>query len=860
MMAAHCLKRGYMTDNSLETILPYVQKPSRYLGSEINSVRKDPSEVKLRIALAFPDLYDIGTSHFGIQILYHLLNQADGWAAERVFAPALDMDRMLRDHQMPLMSLESRTPLKDFDIVGFSLLYELNFTNIVNMMDLSQIPLRWRERSDRHPLVIAGGPCVCNPEPVADFFDAMVFGDGEHVVVEMAEQWVRWKDNGGQDRTDLLKAWSRLEGVYIPRFYDVRYDADQHQHTSARSGATASVSRRIIQSLDQADFPDRPVIPYGKPIHDRLRLEISRGCSRGCRFCQAGMLYRPVRERSPETIRSLVEKALRHTGYEDISLLSLSTGDYTALSFLMETLMQQCRNDRVAVSLPSLRAGSLTPRLMELIRSVRKTGFTIAPEAGSQRLRDVINKNITFEDVAETVGHAFELGWHVIKLYFMIGLPTETQADVDAIVDMVQALRKIKGPPRRKSQINVSVTTFIPKSHTPFQWCSQISLQESKSKLAYLREKLQQPGVHVKWQHPEMSMIEGVLARGDRRLSRLIVQAWKNGAVFDGWNDLFNFDAWMKAFKQSEIDPQWYITRQRETDEPLPWSHMDSGIDPDFLIREWRDAQDGKQVTDCRNGECHNCGICDFKTVKPVVFSAHAEHRDQLKPIAPPEADHYIWRSLVYRKIGSARFFGHLELSHIFARAIRRAGVSVKYSQGYHPMPKISFDDPLPLGMESQGEFVRMLVSQHHQCGDLVKAINPQLPEGVEIIDCMLKSEEKQNCPVDEQKFSVDLQQVSVDRHLLASFQSSTAWPYTRKNRKGRVHHIDLKSAVTQLTAENHHAIVMCIKTTTAHTVRPADVLVGIFNLSEDQLKGVRILKHALIDQKCRVDNRMSSH
>jgi radical SAM family uncharacterized protein len=436
-----------MTDNSLETILPYVQKPSRYLGSEINSVRKDPSEVKLRIALAFPDLYDIGTSHFGIQILYHLLNQADGWAAERVFAPALDMDRMLRDHQMPLMSLESRTPLKDFDIVGFSLLYELNFTNIVNMMDLSQIPLRWRERSDRHPLVIAGGPCVCNPEPVADFFDAMVFGDGEHVVVEMAEQWVRWKDNGGQDRTDLLKAWSRLEGVYIPRFYDVRYDADQHQHTSARSGATASVSRRIIQSLDQADFPDRPVIPYGKPIHDRLRLEISRGCSRGCRFCQAGMLYRPVRERSPETIRSLVEKALRHTGYEDISLLSLSTGDYTALSFLMETLMQQCRNDRVAVSLPSLRAGSLTPRLMELIRSVRKTGFTIAPEAGSQRLRDVINKNITFEDVAETVGHAFELGWHVIKLYFMIGLPTETQADVDAIVDMVQALRKIKGPP-----------------------------------------------------------------------------------------------------------------------------------------------------------------------------------------------------------------------------------------------------------------------------------------------------------------------------------------------------------------------------------------------------------------------------
>ena len=388
---------------SNKSVLSYVQKPSRYLGSEINSVKKDPETVQMRLALAFPDLYEIGTSHFGIQILYHILNRHPEWAAERVFAPAKDMEQMLRERQMPLHSLESQTPIKAFDIVGFSLLYELNFTNVINMIDLSGIPLTWRERQDVHPLIIAGGPCVCNPEPMADFFDAMVFGDGEQIVVEMAQAWVQWKASGKRSRLELLKKWSGLEGVYVPRFYDAEVDKSGHQQLTASQGAPEKISRNIISNLDQAAFPDSPIIPYGKPVHDRLRLEIARGCSRGCRFCQAGMIYRPVRERSPGNICKLIGKALQKTGYEDISLLSLSTGDYTCLSELMEALMKQCRRDRVAVSLPSLRAGSLTPGLMELIRSVRKTGFTIAPEAGSQRLRDVINKNITFEDVADTV-------------------------------------------------------------------------------------------------------------------------------------------------------------------------------------------------------------------------------------------------------------------------------------------------------------------------------------------------------------------------------------------------------------------------------------------------------------------------
>ncbi len=828
---------------SNQSILSYVQKPSRYLGSEVNSVRKDLSTVQLHIALAFPDLYDIGTSHFGIQILYHLLNRHQGWAAERVFAPAKDMEMVLRERKAPLHSLESQTPIHAFDIVGFSLLYELNFTNVINMIDLSGIPLTWRERQDTHPLIIAGGPCVCNPEPMADFFDAMVFGDGESIVIEMAQAWIEWKKSGQRDRIELLRSWSGLEGIYVPRFYTPEYDKNGIQRLSVSRGAPEKISRNIIPDLDKADFPDSPIIPYGKPIHDRLRLEISRGCSRGCRFCQAGMIYRPVRERSPGNICSLVRKALQKTGYEDISLLSLSTGDYTCLSGLMESLMQQCHSDRVAISLPSLRAGSLTPRLMELIRSVRKTGFTIAPEAGSQRLRDVINKNITFEDVAETVRNAFELGWHVIKLYFMIGLPTESDEDLDAIVDMVRELKKIKGPSRRKPLINVSLTTFIPKAHTPFQWCEQISLEQSKTKIAYLREKLNIPGVHVKWQHPEMSLIEGVLARGDQRIGPAIVQAWKNGAIFDGWNDQFEFDAWTKAFRQCGLDSEWYTARRRKEQEPLPWQHMDTRIDPGFFIQEWRDAVAGKLVRDCRHGDCQGCGICDFSSLQPIVFD---EFPDWENPGWENEAsgdENYIWLSLAYRKIGSARFFGHLELSHIFSRAIRRAGIKVKYSQGFHPMPRISFDDPLPLGMESEGEYMRLLVSQRHSCSDVKDSINACLPEGLEISACGLKSEISKANQDDEAVFSVDLQYVVFDENQLTLFHSREAWPYTRKSRKGSIHHINLKTAVKRMYIEKENTLYIAIRTDLAHTVRPIDLLISVFNFTQEQLNEVRIFK-----------------
>ncbi|MFW6240990.1 MAG: TIGR03960 family B12-binding radical SAM protein, partial [Thermodesulfobacteriota bacterium] len=515
-----------METRDIQDILPLVEGPSRYLGGEINAVRKNPADVRLHMALAFPDLYEIGTSHFGLQILYDIVNRRDDLLAERVFAPDPDMEARLRESGTPLATLESGTPLAKLDIIGVSLLYELCYTNILTILDVAGIPFRAVDRDEGHPLIIAGGPCTCNPEPVADFFDAMVVGDGEETILSMAEEWLAWRD-AGEDRKALLRRWSQLRGVYIPSFYEAEYGADGLQRLRPTVPGVETVQRAAIPNLDDAAFPDAPVIPYGKPVHDRLRLEVARGCTRGCRFCQAGMIYRPVRERSPETLLAQAERALAATGYEDISLLSLSTGDYANIAWLMSELMGRCAADHVAVSLPSLRAGTLTPELMNLIKRVRKTGFTIAPEAGSQRLRDVINKNIAEDDIVATVTDAFAAGWQTIKLYFMVGLPTETQEDLDAIVALTDRLRDLRGPKGKRAKIHVSVGAFIPKPHTPFQWCPQLSLAESKARIEEMKARLSKPGVQFKWQSPKVSFLEGVFSRGDRRLAPLLATAWR---------------------------------------------------------------------------------------------------------------------------------------------------------------------------------------------------------------------------------------------------------------------------------------------------------------------------------------------
>lgn len=841
-----------MSIKTIQDVLPLIEQPSRYLGSEINAIKKDPAGVRLRMALAFPDLYEIGTSHFGLQILYTILNKHEDIAAERVFAPALDMDAYLRSSGIPITSLETGTPLKSFDIIGFSLLYELNFTNILTILDLAGIPFLASQRDESFPLIIAGGPCTCNPEPVADFFDAMIIGDGENVIIEIARIWLKWKEGSERDKTTLLKALSEIEGVYIPAFFEPAYDIESgdglnFQRLSPKFSNYTKVTRTIIDDIDRTAFPDRPILPFGKPVHDRLRLEIARGCTRGCRFCQAGMIYRPVRERSVETILDLAEKSLAATGYEDISLLSLSTGDYGCLLPLMEALMDRYGPRHIAISLPSLRAGTLTPKLMNLVKKVRKTGFTIAPEAGSQRLRDVINKNITEEEIFETVINAFDLGWQVIKLYFMVGLPTETDEDLKDIVRLVKDLGKIKSPKRGKRKINVSVGTFIPKPHVPFQWEPQVSLAESNEKIRFIQDNLKIPGVQFKWQKPQVSILEGLWARGDRRLAPLLVAAYKLGCKFDGWSDKFHYDLWEQALSETGIDIDFYTTRKRDIDEPLPWDHIDTKVSKTFLKQEREKALRGELTSDCRTETCKNCGVCDFEKIEPKVFDTCK--KEKIKSLQPDFEGETCYKKLqvFFSKQEQAKYFGHLELVKIFLQAIRRAEIPVKYSKGFHPMPKISFEDPLPLGMESLNEYFYLTVPVDIKPQRIITDLNDQLPKGIFVHDCRLapspSSQKKDRQEFKKAVYRVTLKEGVFEEEKLEDFTKRAEFTFTRTNRKGRLKKIDLKETVLKIDLLVPHGLEMILRMEPGKTVRPFEVIKRIFDLPEETIKRADVVK-----------------
>jgi len=836
-----------MATNGIQDLLPLVERPSRYLGSEVNTIRKDPSKAKLKFALAFPDLYEIGTSHFGLQILYKILNHHTDTLAERVFTPAEDMAVLLRRSGVSLTSLENRIALKDFDILGFSLLYELNYTNILTILDLAAIPFLARERDDSHPLVIGGGPCTCNPEPLADFFDMFVIGDGEEVVLDLAETWLELKNKGIEDKSSILEAWSRIKGVYIPEFYPMQFDQNGFQHPDPNPGIAGHrpqrVERAVLTDLDGASFPRSPIIPFGKPVHDRLRLEISRGCTRGCRFCQAGMIYRPVRERSQTMLMKLCEESLKKTGYEDISLLSLSTGDYSCIAPLVEGLMARHQSGHTAVSLPSLRAGTLTQELMAHIKKVRKTGFTIAPEAGTQRLRNVINKNITRDEIVDTVTNAFSMGWQVIKLYFMIGLPTETEADIQGIVDLVEELRKIKGHRGRPGKLNVSVTTFIPKPHTPFQWHPQISKTESKEKIDWLRSKLKRPGIHFKWQNPEVSYLEGIWARGDRRLSRLLLSAYQKGCRFDGWSDHFNYRLWENACEETEIDTHFFTTRKRDLDEPLPWDHLDMKVEKGFLKQEWESALEGLKTEDCRWNPCNNCGVCDFESVQPHVFEpGETRVAEKKEPHEKRSGFNKIIR-VVYAKTGMARFFGHLEMANIIVRAIRRAGIPVQYSQGFHPMPKISFEDPLPIGMQSLGERMYLTVPDYVGCKEVMALLKRELPEGLELKACSLTGKKKKQGDRTPEQYHIQLKEGFFDKTYLEHFKTLSEHPYFRINKKGKRKSFDLKEMIKEIRRIDSKQLMMQIRNKEGQTLRPSEILSEIFKLSSDEIRQAIVIK-----------------
>ena len=834
-----------MIVNSLQDILPLVEQPSRYLGTEINRVQKDPGEVSLYFALAFPDLYEIGASHFGMQILYDILNRSPRIAAERVFAPGLDMDHYLREARFPLCSLESRRPLSRFDIVGFSLLYELNYTGILQMLDLAGIPFYARHRDLSFPLIIAGGPCTCNPEPVADFFDAMVVGDGEIVIMQIAQAYMNWRQGDSKEKESLLRMWSKITGVYVPAFFEPRWNPGGFQMLSPCFDEYRTVRRAIIEDLDLAQFPTAPIVPYGKPVHDRLRLEVSRGCTRSCRFCQAGMIYRPVRDRSVANLLSLAEKSLAGTGYEDVSLLSLSTGDYGCIDHLMRAVMSRCEGENISVSFPSLRVGTLTQELMNLVKKVRKTGFTLAVEAGSRRLREVINKDIADDQIADTISEAFELGWQVIKLYFMVGLPTETEADLEQLVSLVKDLRKIAWKKRKGAKLNVSVACFIPKPHTPFQWAGQLDLEQARSRIRWVQDRLRLSGIQVKWQNPEVSALEGLWSRGDRKLSRLLEAAYRTGCRLDGWSDQFRFDLWKQALEQAGIDPMAYTTRQRDFDEPLPWDCIDIGVKKSFLKSEWEKAIRGELTADCRTGICQGCGVCDFETLSPRVADSKSVEPDAFldAPSEKPVGEKTY--AISYSRRGEAAYFGHLELVNIFLRAVRRAGINIKYSKGYHPMPKAAFHDPLPVGMESLCETFYATVLGDTDSAAIQAGLNQQLPEGLTVLRCV---ETAGNAGAEKVKTRYYIVQIKeeygfFDEKRLNFFNQSHSMIFQKKSSKGRTNSIDLKQAVQKIDLQSPVRIGLVLANEPGLNVRPTEAVEAIFGLTPLQIKRARVVK-----------------
>lgn len=823
-----------MSKIDLNSILPFVTRPLRYLGNELNSLHKDHSQVDISVVLAYPDTYEIGQSHLGLKILYEVLNQQPEVVAERVYMPWFDAEQIMREKGLPLFSLESATPISEFDILGFSLQYEMTYTNLLTMLELAQIPLRSSEREAIHPLVIAGGPCAANPEPLAEFIDFFCLGEGEELILDVVKVYHQCQ---GEPREKLLSRFARVPGIYVPSLYEVTYHPDGtiRSFKPKDNQVPERVRKQTITDLDSAIYPVKQIVPYEETVHDRAVLEIFRGCTQGCRFCQAGMIYRPVRERSLAKLCQQALVVIDQTGYEEISLLALSINDYTWIKELVFWLITSFKDRGVSTSLPSLRVDSKIKTLAEQIKEIRKTGLTIAPEAGTERLRRVINKKIKEEELFETVKGAYQLGWRLIKLYFMIGLPTETEEDLEGICNIARRVKKEGG-----KDLKINVSCFVPKPHTPFQWVEQITLSEAEARLEYFKSNLNGRGLRLSWHDPKLSLLEAVLARGDRRLGQVLLRAQAGGARFDSWPDQLKFEVWEKAFTEANLDPCFYANRSRSRDEILPWNHIDMGVEKKFLWSEYEQATAGAFTPDCRDGECRRCGVCG-DDLKPEVQVQEVQpplpQQETSLRLFPQETKYRV--RIKYAKGEGLKYVSHGALTRVLRRAISRAHIPVAFSEGYSRLPRIAFSPPLPVGLTSEAEFVDLQLSQPQDISALRDNLKQGFPPGLEVQEVVFLSprarslDEVINFMVYRVSLKIEMSLAEIKKRLLELLAQEEIWikrPREKGEKSVEIRGFINEIMVKETSPSDIYEFKLFILNSHSGTARPMEVITAIFD------------------------------
>jgi radical SAM family uncharacterized protein/radical SAM-linked protein len=826
-----------------EEILPTIERPTRYIGGEWNQVVKNHADVRATVALCYPDLYEIGMSHLGFRILYSLLNKNDAFAAERAFCPWPDMQAALRKNRLPLASIETDTPLGEFDILGFSLQYELTFTNLLTMLDLAGVPIRSADRREGEPLILAGGPVVFNAEPLADFLDCVLIGDAEDLFPEFLLRYADLRD-GGADRRSMLRELGKIEGVYVPSLYDTELQPESGLTVAVPTGdAVFPVKRRILMDLDAHPFPHDIVVPYGEIVHDRVSMEIMRGCPVGCRFCQAGYIYRPTRERDPGEVVKAVERSLEATGYDEFSLTSLNTGEYGAIHSVLVRLMDEFEPRNISAAVSSLHATTLTAELAAQIKRVRKTGFTIAPEGGTQRMRDVINKNLTEEDILGAARHAFDAGWEVLKLYFMIGQPTETDDDVAGIVDVS---KKILAEGRKRvgsrASCTLSASSFVPKAVTPFQWLPMDRVENLDRKQRLIRA-LTPKGIKFKHHDNRVSYLEAIFSRGDRRLCGVLERAWRSGAAFEGWSEFYRHDIWMQAFKDEGVDPDFYAYAEYPTKGKLPWDVVDSLVNKAWLATDLSRAlgTSAKRALAlptlpvCGPSSCHGCapfakecvtGIVKETTGRPLAAE------DSVAPDPPPPFPEVSFRYRVrYAKEGRLRFVSHLDMIRTLPKVFRRAKVRMAYSAGFHPKPRLTFGPALAVGLESRAEYLDFDSPERVDGETFLVRMNAVSPIGLRFLEMR---------PIEaaEKAAGEKLCQARYEGRLvsppsapaLARLEMARAGEDVKivRTRKGESEEIALAPLLREITWDDSGALSMTLALDAGTTLRPGEILEGL--------------------------------